>query len=106
MRIAASFQLHPEAAHDIKEICEFIAEDSIPAASRVREEILEAIRGLVAFPHKGRLRPELNHRGLRFIVVRDYLIAYASDETPLMVIAVIHGRRNPRTMSRILNERT
>jgi len=42
---------------------------------------------------------------LRFILVRDYLIAYAPDEKPLWVIAVIHGRRNPRVMAAILRSR-
>jgi hypothetical protein len=34
--------------------------------------------------------------------VRDYLIAYAPDESPLWVVAVLHGRRNPRVMAAIL----
>jgi antitoxin ParD1/3/4/toxin ParE1/3/4 len=63
----------------------------------VRSEILDAIRGLTRFPHQGHRRPDLTGRPLRFIVVRDYLIAYAPEESPLWVIAVFHGRRNPRT---------
>jgi len=38
-------------------------------------------------------------------MVRDYLIAYAPDECPLLVIAVLHGRRNPRVMAAILSAR-
>jgi len=37
--------------------------------------------------------------------VRDYLIAYAPDEDPVWVLAVIHGRRNPRVMAAILRGR-
>jgi hypothetical protein len=37
--------------------------------------------------------------------VRDYLIAYALDEHPLLVLAVLHGRRNPRVMAAILRAR-
>jgi hypothetical protein len=37
--------------------------------------------------------------------VRDYLIAYAPDEKPLWVVAVIHGSRNPRVMAAILRGR-
>jgi plasmid stabilization system protein ParE len=47
----------------------------------------------VKFPHTGHRRPDLTGRPLRFIVVRDYLIAYAPDEKPLWVIAVMHGHR-------------
>jgi hypothetical protein len=35
----------------------------------------------------------------------DYLIAYAPDEKPLWVGAVIHGSRSPRVMSAILRGR-
>jgi hypothetical protein len=37
--------------------------------------------------------------------VREYLIAYAPDEKPLVVIAVLHGRRNPLVISAILRGR-
>jgi hypothetical protein len=37
--------------------------------------------------------------------VRDYLIAYAPDEKPQWVVAVIHGSRNPRVMAAILRGR-
>jgi plasmid stabilization system protein ParE len=82
-----------------------IATDSPQAAKRVREEILDTIRALVPFPHQGHRRPDLSNRPLRFKVVRDYLIAYAPDERPLRVIAVMHGRHSPRVMAAILRGR-
>ena len=99
------FELHPGAAQDITEIWEFIAEDSPLSAKRVREEILDAIRKLVAFPHQGHTRSELTSRPLRFQIVRDFLIAYTPDEKQIVVIAVIHGRRSPRVMAAILRGR-
>jgi hypothetical protein len=48
--------------------------------------------------------PTLPDDPLRFIVVREYLIAYAP-EAPLWVVAVMHGRRNPRVMAAILRGR-
>ena len=53
MSVAQSFEFHPLAAQDITDIWEFIAQDSLLAARRVREEILEAIQKLVPFPHQG-----------------------------------------------------
>ncbi len=47
----------------------------------------------------------LTGRPLRFISVREYLIAYAPEERPLWVVAVMHGRRNPRVMAAILRGR-
>jgi len=61
-----AFELHPEAARDITEIWERIAEGSPTAAGNVREEILDAIRRLVAFPRKGHRRTDLTGRPLRF----------------------------------------
>lgn len=99
------FELHPGAAQDITEIWQFIAEDSLDAATSFRESILEAIRNLAAFPYQGHRRSDLTSRSLRFQRIRDYLIAYAPDEKPLLVIAVIHGRRNPRIVAAVLRER-
>jgi len=99
------FELHPEAAQDIQNIWDFIAGRNTLAARRVREKILSAIQRLVTFPHQGHQRPDLTSRPLRFLNVRDYLIAYAPGEHPLLVVAVLHGRRNPRIMSAILRVR-
>jgi len=71
----------------------------------VTADILDAIEGLVPFPHQGYRRPDLTSRPLRFTNARDYLIAYAPEEKPLWVVAVIHGRRNPRVMGAILRGR-
>jgi plasmid stabilization system protein ParE len=51
MNLEPGFELHPDAAQDITEIWEFIADDSVLAASRVRIELFDAIANLVAFPH-------------------------------------------------------
>lgn len=105
MTAGQGFKLHPGAAQDITEIWQFIAEDSPLAARRVREDILDAIRKLLPFPQQGHMRPDLTSRPLRFQTVRDYLLAYAPDERPLVVIAVLHGRRNPRIIAAILRGR-
>jgi plasmid stabilization system protein ParE len=60
---------------------------------------------LVSFPNQGHRRPDLTSRPLRFTVVREYLIAYALDEKPLWIIAVIHGRRSPRLIAGVLRGR-
>lgn len=101
----SGFVLHPEALADLDEICEHIASDGTEAADRVREQILDALDGLATFPRKGHRRADLTSRPLRFISQRDYLIAYAPDESPLLVIAVLHGRRNPDSLAEILRSR-
>ena len=99
------YAFHPEAFTDLDDIWEFIAEHNIDAADKVIDEIYDAVRKLVEFPHQGHRRPELTSRPLRFLQVRDYLIAYAPEESPLWVVAVMHGRRSPRVMAAILRGR-
>ncbi len=101
----SGFVLHPDAFADLDEIWEFIAADNLSAADGVLEEIYEAIGALVPFPYLGHGRPDLTSRALRFQPVRDFLIVYAPDEKPLLVIAVLHGHRNPRVLAAILRER-
>jgi plasmid stabilization system protein ParE len=97
--------LHPEALIDLDEIWEFIAQDNIDAADRVREEIYDAIQSLLPFPRQGYLRPKLTSRNVRFKNVRNFVIAYAPDQKPLLILTVIHGRRSPRVMAAILRGR-
>ena len=99
------FVLHPAALADLEEIWEFIAADSPEAADRVSDEVYEAIRTLASFPQAGYARTDLSSRPLRFHPVRSYLLAYAPEENPLLVVAVLHGRRNPRVIAALLRER-
>jgi plasmid stabilization system protein ParE len=101
----SGYILHPEAFIDLDELWEFIAQDNQDAADRVREEIYQTIHHLVPFPHQGYRRPNLTTRPVRFMRVRDFLIAYAPDENPLLILAVIHGSRSPRVMAAILRGR-
>jgi plasmid stabilization system protein ParE len=80
----SGYDLHPAAFIDIDEI---------------------ALSKAGSSPPSGHRRPDLTSSPLRFIRVRDYLIAYAPDERPLWIIAVIHGHRSPRVMAAILRGR-
>jgi plasmid stabilization system protein ParE len=97
-----SFRLSQEAAEDLFEIYEYIAQDSVEAAERVRIELLEAMRGLAEMPGKGHSREDLTSHRVLFWPVRSYQIIYHSASQSLEVVAVLHGKRNLR---RILKER-
>jgi len=101
----AQYDFHPEARVDLDEIWEFIRADSLEAADRMIAEILRAVSNLVRNPFQGHKRADLTSQPLRFILVREYLIAYAPQETPLLVVAVIHGRRSPRVIAAMLRGR-
>jgi plasmid stabilization system protein ParE len=97
-----AFRLSPEAAQDLIEIYEYIAQDNVGAAERVRIELLEALRGLAAMPGKGHRREDLTSHQVLFWPVRSYQVIYRTERRPLEVVAVLHGKRNIR---RILKER-
>lgn len=99
------YDFHPQARDDLDEIWQFIRLENPAAADRVIAEILAGIRGLVPFPNRGHRRVDLTSRSLRFIRIRDYLIAYAPDEKPLWILAVLHGRRSPHVLAAILKSR-
>jgi len=101
----SGYALHPEAYADLDDIRGYIAHDNPDAADRLITGIFDAIRSLVPFPGQGHNRPDLTSRPLRFILVREYLIAYAPEQKPLWVVAVMHGRRSPRVMAAILRGR-
>ncbi len=102
----SGYAFHPDAFADLVEIWEYIAQDNVDAADRVLADIHSTLTLLAGSPYIGHRRPDLTTRSLRFHVVREeYLVAYAPDEKPLWVVAVLHGRRNPRLMAAILRER-
>jgi plasmid stabilization system protein ParE len=104
--INQGFRLLPGAAQDIEEIWRYLAGHSLDSAGRIREEILDTIRGLADFPHRGHFRSDLTSRSLRFQTVREYLIAYVPEEKPIAVVGVVHGRRSPRIIATILRVRS
>jgi antitoxin ParD1/3/4/toxin ParE1/3/4 len=97
-----TFRLSPEASQDLTEIYEYIAQDNVDAADRVREELLEAMRGLAEMPGKGHRRMDLTRRPVLFWTVRSYQIIYKPGTRPMEIAAVLHGKRHIR---RILRER-
>jgi plasmid stabilization system protein ParE len=99
------YDFHPEAALDLDEIWEHIAGDNLDAADRAIADVLAVLDKLAPFPNRGHKRPDLTSRPLRFTLVHEYLIAYAPNEKPLWIVAVMHGRRNPRVMAAILRGR-
>ncbi len=58
----SGYVLHPEAYKDLEEVWEYIAESSLDAADRVRDEVFKAIRSLVPLPNQGHRRPDLTSR--------------------------------------------
>ena len=85
------YDFHPEAEADLDEIWGYIAAGNVNTADRVMAHSQRALENLVPFPNQGHKWPDLTTRPVRIKWVRDHLIAYAPDEKPLRVIAVMHA---------------
>ena len=100
----AGYELSPEAENDIFEIWSAIAGDSVTAADRVEDELLRTFASLAGFSGQGHWRRDLSGK-LRFWSVWEYVIAYRPEPAPILIVGVLHGRRNPDTLARMLTAR-
>ena len=89
----------PEAVEDIEAIAAYIAKDSPLYAQQTVEELVAASRRLTHFPLRGRQVPELasTHREC---FVYSYRLIYRVAESHVLIVAVIHGRRQLPSVER------
>ncbi len=90
----ARFRLTHAAANDLREIRDFLARRDLAAARAVLDELEQALRELAEMPELGHRRPDLTDANLRFWRVFDYLVVYDAYRHPIVVVRVLHGRRD------------
>ncbi len=88
------FVFSETARKDMLALWEYIAQDDIDAADRVRDTIREAINNLVTLPGMGHRRDDVADETLRFWPVFSYLIVYRPQTDPLEIVRVISGYRD------------
>ncbi len=93
----SQFELGRRAAGDLREIWEFIAEESYIAADRVLEEFYATFRRLAEMPGMGHKRQDLTHRDVLFWTLYSYLIVYKNSQ-PLRVVRIIHAKRDVKKL--------
>jgi toxin ParE1/3/4 len=83
------------ALRDLLDIVRYIGIDSPAGARRVRAEIKKKVSRLEAFPHSGRLVPELPESGYREVIVRNYRVIYRVklDVGEIEILSVHHGAK-------------
>ncbi len=101
----SGFKFHPEAENELNEIWDYISHNSPKAADQFLGKVEEQIQVLLRFPYLGHVREDLTDRPLRFVTVYSYLIAYAPGHSPLPILAVLHGSRDPAALAAILEDR-
>jgi toxin ParE1/3/4 len=91
------FDVSRRALRDLREIWEFISEDSFDAADRVLEDFYRAFRQLAETPGMGHSREDLTHRNVLFWRVHSHLVVYTVSK-PLRIVRVVHSKRDVKKL--------
>ena len=83
----------PDAAADLEEICDYIAENSELYARVFAQGIINAIERLQIFPESGRIVPEYNQKDMREIIFQNYRIVYRIRSDAIEIVTITHGAR-------------
>jgi plasmid stabilization system protein ParE len=85
------------AENDLKNIIEYIADDSPPNALKIFKSIKQKASSLYTLPERGRIVPELRDQGIlqyRELVISPWRILYRISEKSVFVLSVLDSRRN------------
>ena len=85
----------PEAARDLEDIWDYVAEESAHAADRLLGRIRASTVKLAKNPGLGHTREDLvENRPVHFWPVGNYLILYRSVAGGIEVVGIVHGKRD------------
>jgi len=90
------YRLTRRAREDVRRIWRYIADDNAPAADQFIDLLTHNFRLLGANPYAGRRRDELRV-GLRSFIAREYLILYRIQGQTVVILHIVHGRRDLAT---------
>ena len=82
------------AKADLRSIHDFIAHDSPHYARKVTQDIVAKADVLGELPRVGKVVPELGNEAIRELSFYSYRILYEIREPDVVVLAVIHKRRD------------
>ena len=82
---------------DLKNIIEYIAENSSQNAFNVLQQIREKASDLDSFPERGRIVPELQDQGIflyRELIIKPWRMIYRVTGNRVFVLSLIDSRQN------------
>ena len=92
----ARARLTPRAEADLYEIWSTIAVDSLQAADRMIERIMRSGALAADQPLMRAARPELSPTA-RILVQGRYVVIYEPERDGILIVAVVHGMRDPES---------
>lgn len=90
----ASYRLTPRAQQDLREIWHHIAKENEAAADRLLTRLFEKFERAANHPEIGPARPEIGESA-RLLIEGSYIAIYDPAPYGVLVIAIVHGRRDP-----------
>ena len=92
-------RLAPRAETDLDDVWLYVArESSIETANHLIDTITDRFLILARFPYLGRSREEDFGPGCRSLAVGDYVIVYCIENQDVLVLRVVHGRRQLKAL--------
>jgi len=87
-----------EATADLEAIAEYIAKDSTFYAASFVQDVRDASRSLNEFSERGRIVPELANPNIRELFIKGYRLIYNIEESRVVILGIIHGKRELKTL--------
>lgn len=87
-----------EATDDLKAIADYIAKDSAFYATAFVLAIRNASRSLKEFSERGRTVPEFSNPNIRELFVKEYRLIYSIEESRVIILGIIHGKRDLKSL--------
>ena len=95
------YALSAPARADLDGIREYLAPAPPPIQARILSAFRDTFRELAEFPGIGRLEPELTVKSatpVRSLRVFAYRIFYYPERNPVIILAILHGARDIRSL--------
>jgi addiction module RelE/StbE family toxin len=83
-----------QARADLKEIFDYIANDSRKYAQKTRASLIVRAEELAQFPFAGRVNEKFNDPNLREVIYGNYRIAYHIEYQVIIVLTIQHTAKS------------
>ena len=87
-----------ESLIDLDVIQDFLSEESLPAANKVVEGIIERVSQLKQYPESGQRQEGLRSKKYRYLVEGNYKVIYSYKQGEVYIHSILDTRQDPKKM--------
>jgi toxin ParE1/3/4 len=85
------------AIQDLNQICDFIAQSNVKAASQLFDSIRQKCKLVADFPSMGKTYAWITPN-LRGFIINDYIVFYYPQKNGIEIVRVVDGRRDLKAL--------